>query len=277
MTIYGTEYFETVLTQPGLNSLQDSTCKLIDFSLLVLDVGDTYQFSTGPREYGLVALTGTANLTVNGQPFDGIGQRNSVFAGAPSMVYAPCHAEVTITGVSKVEIAFCSCPSEVEIEPYRIDPGDCIQGKWGRFNTTRLFNFMIDQRRPSQRLYLAEVTVSSGNWATYPPHKHEADTPGEIFQEEMYYYRTEPVEGFGFCGLYGASVGSDYAFIIRNNTILKIPFGFHTLSAGPGCKIWYLALFAGDSKTALPSPDPNYLWWNKLDIVLENLEDNFMR
>jgi 5-deoxy-glucuronate isomerase len=103
---------------------------------------------------------------VNGQPFVGVGGRKSVFAGPPSLVYAPCRARVAIQATTKAEIALCSSLSSSEIAPYRIDPADCFQGKWGRFNTTRTFSFMIDQRRPSERLHVAEVIAPSGNWAT---------------------------------------------------------------------------------------------------------------
>ncbi len=279
MSNYGSDYFENVLTEPGMNGLSFNTCKLLNFQLLVLNIGEKYSFATQDREYGLVILTGTADISVGADlTFKNLGGRRSVFAGPPTMVYAPCQAPVTIQASSRLEVALCSCPGATVIEPYRIDPGDCFTGRWGRFNTSRTFNYLIDARRPSERLHIAEVTVSSGNWATYPPHKHEYNVPeqGEIFQEEMYYYRAEPAEGFGFCGLYGGKAKEDYAFMIRNHSILKMPYGYHTLVAAPGYRIWYLALIAGDTKASQVMADPNYAWWNKAEIALENVEQNLL-
>lgn len=278
MNPYGVDYFEPVAADAGLNALRHNSCKLLDFQLLILNAGEKHTFASGEREYGVVVLTGTADISVSDTSFKTVGGRRSVFAGPPSMVYAGCGAEVTIQAAQRLEVALCSCPSATPIAPYRVDPGDCFQGRWGRFNTARTFNYMIDGRRPSERLHLAEVTAPSGNWATYPPHKHEYNAPerGEIFQEEMYFYRADPVEGFGFCALYGGKVEQDYAFMVRHNTILKMPYGYHTIVAAPGYKIWYLALIAGDTKAHSPIPDPNYAWWNKADIALENVEQNLL-
>jgi 5-deoxy-glucuronate isomerase len=279
MNPYGNEYFETVNTQPGANHLANNACRLLDFELVVLNPGDEHAVSTGQHELGLVVLTGTVDISVDGQRFAQVGGRATVFAGPPSAVYAPCGAAVTVKAGSKAEVALCSAPSKLQTAAYQVKPEEVTHGKWGQFNTSRTFNFMINQNRPSERLHLAEVTVVSGNWATYPPHKHEDNLPekGEVYQEEMYFYRTEPADGFGMCALYGGKIAQDYAFIIRNNTIQKMPYGYHTLTAAPGYKIWYLALIAGDTKAASPVLDPHHAWYARTDLVVDNITQNYMR
>ncbi|MFC7404387.1 5-deoxy-glucuronate isomerase [Georgenia alba] len=273
MAEYGQEYFEDIGTSAGVNTLRANTCRLIDFALVVLQDGEAHRFETASREFGIVVLTGTVDVAVGSRVFSGVGGRSSVFAAPPSMVYAPCGAEVTVTASGDAEVALCSAPSESDLEPYLVGPDDVTRGTWGQHNTTRDYAFTIDATRPSERLYVAEVTVSSGNWATYPPHKHEDDAPerGELFQEEMYYYRVSPATGFGFCGLYGGKVGSDYAFVVRDRTMLKMPHGYHVVTAAPGYKVWYLALFAGNSKGAAPQTDPDHAWYHNVETVLGNL------
>jgi 5-deoxy-glucuronate isomerase len=276
MQPYGLEYFETISPQKGLAGLQKNPCKLLDFSVVSLNPGENHAFETGEREVALVVLTGTVDMRVNGLPFEKVGGRATVFSGPPAMVYAPCGSAVTVIAYDNAELALCSCPSQTKIAPYRLDAGDVVSGKWGRYNTSRHFNYLLNISRPSERLHIAEVTVISGNWATYPPHKHEQNEPvhGEVFQEEMYYFRVDPMEGFGLAALYGGQAEGDYAFMVRNNTILKMPHGYHTLTVAPGYRLWYLALIAGDGKAAQPVVDPAHGWFSRMDTYLENLEKN---
>ncbi len=37
--------------------------------------------------------------------------------------------------------------------------------------------------------------------------------------------------------------------MIRHNSIQKMPAGYHTLAAAPGYRLWYLALYAGNTKS----------------------------
>lgn len=235
-------YFEVVTANPGRNKLKHNTCRIIDFELLILGKGQTTTINTGAREIAFDILTGTAEITVDGtHRFTKLGGRKSVFDGPPSMVYAGCGSVVDIKAVDDVEIGMGSAPSSTPIEPWSLSPEDATTGQWGKGNSERHYRFMINGDTPSERLWFTEVFVENGNWATYPPHKHE-DVPGDVFQEEMYFYKVEPKTGFGFCGQFEGLVQSDYAFLIRNNTIHKMPHGYHTVTAAPGYRVFYLAI-----------------------------------
>ncbi|WP_116949185.1 5-deoxy-glucuronate isomerase [Jiangella endophytica] len=266
-------YFERLEARPGVTTLAHNTCRVLDFTLITLRPGEQHHFATTDREYAVVVLTGTASLEVGDRTFADVGGRSDVFAGKPSMVYAPCGQDVTITTAVGTELALCSAPSATVIEPYVVAPDDVHSGTWGVFNTTRDYDFLLDASRPSERLFVAEVTVASGNWATYPPHRHEVDDPetGEVFQEEMYFYRVQPSTGFGLAALYGDRVGGDNAFIVRHNTIHKMPAGYHTVTAAPGYRVWYLALFAGDRKQAGPLTDADHAWYHQAETTIGHL------
>lgn len=267
-TLYGQPYFEAVDNQPGINSLKHNTCQVIDFKLLVLKAGETYEMETGDRECGFDVLTGMATFEANGKTFENLGGRKSVFDGPPSMFYAGCQTKVIVKAVDDVEIGIGSCPSKTPIEPYTVLPEESLTGQWGEGNVTRHYRYMVNADKPSERLWFTEVFVQDGRWATYPPHKHER-VPGDLFQEEMYFYKVEPEQGFGFCGQFEGEVGSDYAFVIRNNTIHKMPHGYHTVTAAPGYKVFYLAIYAGDNKEHRPSPHPEHVNY-KENKMLEN-------
>jgi 5-deoxy-glucuronate isomerase len=266
-------YFESVATETGANTLRDNPCRLLDFELVVLEPSEEFRFCTADREYALVVLTGTVTVAVDDREFAGLGGRMDVFSAKPSMVYAPPKSEVTIAAPEAAEVALASAPGATAIEAYAVLPDQVRSGTWGTFNTARDYDFLIDAQRPSERLFVAEVTVASGNWATYPPHRHEIDDPGtgERFQEEMYFYRVAPTTGFGFAALYGGRVGGDNAFIVRNNTIHKMPAGYHTVAAAPGYRIWYLAIFAGNSKQASPLTDPDHAWYHQAEVAIRHM------
>ncbi len=251
-------YFETVSREPGCNTLSANTCEIIDFNLVVLRAGESYSFNTESREYGLVVLKGTVDYQINGQKFEQVGKRSSVFTQLPTCAYAGCGSEVKIDAREDAEVALASAISSTPIEPYLITQDQCGLGHWGEGNTLRHFRGMLGRDTPSERLWLTEVIVRDGRWATYPPHKHE-DVPGDLFQEEMYYYRVSPEEGFGFCAEFEGLVGADCAYMIRNSTIHKMPHGYHTVVSAPGYQIYYLAVYAGRDKGHQPSPHPAHV------------------
>ena len=255
-TPYGHEYFERLPEGPGWHRLAHNTCTLIDYSLLVLRPGETKSFATEGREFGLDLLRGDVTIATRSGEWQ-LGRRDSVFDDLPHGAYVGCGDHVHITAHTEAEVALGSAPSHTPIEAYPILPAEVPTGSWGDNETLRHFRYLINGDRPSERLWFAEVMVTNGRWATYPPHKHE-DVPEDLFQEEMYVYRVDPPHGFGFCGQFEGLVGADYAFMIRNNTVHKMPHGYHTVTAAPGYRVWYLAIYAGRDKRHRPSPHPDH-------------------
>jgi 5-deoxy-glucuronate isomerase len=77
-----------------------------------------------------------------------------------------------------------------------------VAGKWGAANYSRNFHqILVESVQPqfaAKRLIAGETYTPSGNWSTYPPHKHEVDDlPREAFHEEMYFFKVDPADGFG--------------------------------------------------------------------------------
>jgi 5-deoxy-glucuronate isomerase len=273
---YGRRFFEQLGNEPGMNTIADNPFRVLDFGLLVLEAGSSHSFETGDREYAIDMLSGTATIQVGSTRFSSIGGRPNVFAGPPTLVYAGHSESVTMNAETTCELAVGSALSRTAIDPYLIKPGDVRSGHWGENTTRRYFNYMIDQTRPSERIAIAEVTVSNGNWATYPPHKHEEGSPGEAFQEELYFYKVHPENGFGFCAQFGGQMPEDFAFPISNNTAHKQPFGYHTVTAAPGYSVCYVAVYAGHDKTHKTSPHPDHAWYSEhYERTLRHLRRDF--
>ena len=77
----------------------------------------------------------------------------------------------------------------------------------GAGNATRQINHIITPDFAADRLEVVEVYTPSGNWSSWPPHKHDTDDmPNEAVLEEIYHYRFRRSEAWGVQRLYGGSV-----------------------------------------------------------------------
>ncbi len=267
-------YFATVPTENGLNQLPENPCKLLDFQLLILEDGETHQAHSGDRELLAVLLGGKADFTVNGQTFAKVGGRPNVFAGKPHGVYIPCGVDYAVKGNGRVQIGLCSAPSELQTKPYVITPGQVTSGVWGAANFSRNFHQILTATGqpdlPAARLIVGETYTPSGNWSTYPPHKHEVeDLPREAYHEEMYYFKVNPGDGFGMSRFYNDEV--DTGYVVRDNTILMMPNGYHTVVSAPGYTTYYLWFLAGNHRVQAVVEDANVGWVSKTVSMLRDL------
>ncbi|MES2263001.1 MAG: 5-deoxy-glucuronate isomerase [Pseudomonadota bacterium] len=263
-----TQHFHSIAGESGLNELQDHSCELLGFSRLLLAKGCTHRGTVSAyREMLLVALAGKARITVNGVVFGDVGGRVNVFAQSPHSVYLPRGAEFTVEALSAFDAALPSAPSSLDIAPYEIRPEQVRTGSWGTLNYTRHFREILVEPdgRPAASLIVGETLTPSGNWSTYPPHKHEGGEGGEAFHEEMYYFRVSTPEGFGFLRHYGEQDGGfDNTHIVRDNTLVSLPHGYHTYAGAPGSQSYYLWFLAGDGRRQGAKVDPSLAWTQKL-------------
>jgi 5-deoxy-glucuronate isomerase len=267
-------YFVSVPTQNGLNELPANPCKLLDFHLLHLAAGQSYQGHSGDREVLAVILGGKGTFTVNGRLFPNVGGRPNVFSGKPHAVYVPCGAEYKVEAHGRLEIGLCSAPSDTSAEPYVITPEGVTGGVWGAANFSRNFHQILTASGqpdlPAARLIVGETYTPSGNWSTYPPHKHETDNlPHEAYHEEMYFFKVSPADGFGLTRFYNDEVDAGYT--VRDNTILMMPNGYHTVVSAPGYTTYYLWFLAGNHRTQAVIEDANVGWVSKTVPMLREL------
>jgi len=266
-------YFTALSTASGINTLNTNPCNLLDFQLINLNDGETVSANTGEREILVVLLGGKATVNVGGKSFAHIGGRPNVFSGKPYSVYMPTGANYTLTGIGKVEIALVSAPSDLQTEPYLIAPEQVVDGRWGAANFSRKFHKILTQDSqpdcPARRLIVGETFTPSGNWSTYPAHKHEKDDGGEAFHEEMYFFKVSPGNGFGVARHYGEGYEDNHT--VRDNTILMMPHGYHTYVGAPGYNSYYLWFLAGDHRIQGVSADPDTGWVNNTVPMLRDL------
>ena len=232
--------------------------------------GEVWTHSTGPNEVALVPLGGICSVTAAGQTWT-IGRRDDPFSGKPWALYLPRDSVFEVIAEIPLELAITASRADRVFPPKLVTPDDVKVEIRGAGNAARQINHIIEPSFPADRLLVVEVFTPSGNWSSYPPHKHDVhDMPREADLEEIYYYRIGPPDGFGLQRLHTADGQIDEAYVIHDGDLLLVPEGYHTFAVAQGYTGYYLNVLAGDEpvRTMQPSDDPAFAW------VRETWSDN---
>ena len=224
--------------------------------------GEVWQDETGRDEVAIVMLGGRCRVQTFDQSWE-IGERRSVFDGPPWALYLPIGTSYRVSALSPCEVAICGARATDAHPPRLIRPEDVDVEIRGAGNAARQINHIVKPDFPAHRLLVVEVFTPSGNWSSYPPHKHDvSDLPRESDLEEIYYYRIEPTDGFAFQRLYTADGRTDLCWAIRDGDLLLVPEGYHVFAVAHGYTGYYLNVLAGDEtiRTMQPSDDPTLAW-----------------
>jgi len=187
--------------------------------------------------------------------------RASVWDGLPSAAYLPPGHAATVTPVDQsVTVAVTNAPASGRATagaPVRIGPEDVRVEIRGAGNATRQINHIITPDFPADRLEVVEVYTPSGNWSSWPPHKHDTDDmPNEAALEEVYAYAFRRPEAWGIQRLYRADGSRDLLWAVREGETVMVTDGYHPFVATHGDDAYYLNALAGDVRTMACSFDP---------------------
>jgi 5-deoxy-glucuronate isomerase len=239
--------------------------KLLAFSLLSLSSGESWQGNFPGREAALVILGGKGELRLQGQYWPEVGARENVFAGRAYAAYVPPGEEIAVKALTPLEIAFFTAPAGGGGEAFLVRPEEVVAREVGRENWRRSVQNIFDDRHPAvKRLLVGETYNVPGGWSSYPPHKHDEFLPErEVSLEEIYHFRLNPPQGFGFQRIYSPSAGLDEAFVIKQGDTVIIPCGYHPVAAAPGYALYYLWGLAGEKREMRPREDDAHSWVNQ--------------
>jgi 5-deoxy-glucuronate isomerase len=238
----------------------------ISFSVRRLIAGQYWQSGTGDQEAALVILGGIATVDWGEGPRE-VGGRKDVFSGYPYAIYLSCQTFFEISAITDCEFADCRTPSSAPLSPRIIAPADCLEEIRGGGNSTRQIVDIIRPEFPADKLLLCEVYTPSGNWSSYPPHKHDAHNPPfEVDLDETYYYRISKPEGYAFQRLYDAAGTRDDTLTLVDGDLVLIKDGYHPVVAAHGYDIYYLNVLAGSARSMAASDDPRYVHLRKSSL-----------
>ena len=213
---------------------------------------------TGDVEIALVPLSGHCRVEAEGESWE-FGGRASVFAGMPGALYLP--RDTAYRAEADGEVAICGARCERRREPVLVRPEEVEVEVRGAGNATRQINHIVKPEFAAERLLVVEVFTPSGNWSSYPPHKHDEDRPPrEVVLEETYYFRTAKPEAFAVQRLYSPRHGLDVTETVRDGDLMLVPYGYHTTAAAHGYDLYYLNALAGDTRSMASADDPELAW-----------------
>jgi 5-deoxy-glucuronate isomerase len=198
--------------------------------------------------------------------------RRSPFDALPSAAYAPPGSAARVVGRpdgsgpdGRVEVAIAEAPASgsraVADSPFLIGPDDVDIEIRGAGNATRQINRIVGPDSPADRLEVVEVLTPSGNWSSWPPHKHDRDDmPTEAVLEEVYYYRFRRPRAWGLQRIYRADRSRDCLLEVQDGDCVIVTDGYHPFVAAHGDDAYYLNALAGDRRTMACSFDPDLDW-----------------
>jgi 5-deoxy-glucuronate isomerase len=235
--------------------------RYISFGVHSFQPGDRLSAETGDNETALIILGGQCDVESTAGTWEGLGKRKDVFDGLPYALYLPRRTAYAVRATSPLEVALCSTRAERDFPARLIQPQDVEVEIRGGKNVTRQIYHVIQPEFPAHRLLVCEVYTPSGNWSSYPPHKHDqANMPHENKLEEIYYFKISRPEGFAIQRLYTGDGRVDEALTVRDNDLVLVREGYHPVAAGPGYHCYYLNVLAGDVRSMQAADDPTYAW-----------------
>ncbi len=244
----------------------------LEFGIIELGCREELIFDTKDREAAFVLLGGTADFVADGCEFLGCGKRRTVFEGKAEAVYMPRGRKVTIRSRFKTKIAVCKTPVGEDSEPQYIRQEDVRMVRLGVKPWERDTTFILDASTNARKLTVGEAYITPGNWAGFPPHKHDCDDmPSEGVLEEIYYFLFDPGQGFGIQCFYTADGSVDVAYRVRSNDLVEFPRGYHTTVGAPGYNSYFLWLMAGEHQGFYRSSDPDHAWVSAVENMVRKM------
>jgi 5-deoxy-glucuronate isomerase len=270
---------------------QKAGWEFLNFNARILRRGETITGDTIENEFIFVLLAGDFSAYTSRGNWRTLNGRKDVFSGLPYALYLPPHTTYTLkTESEELDIACGWCKCDEVHEARFITPED-IYNKGieyrGGDNASRQINSILPPGSDCHRLICVEVYTPSGNWSSYPPHKHDTrridPQTGKLLEaklDEIYFYKTEKPQGFALQKIYTDDRRINEIVEARNNDVVMVPRGYHPVIAGHGYNVYYLNILAGSDQSLANTDDPNHKWiygtWKGMDprIPLVTLEMN---
>jgi 5-deoxy-glucuronate isomerase len=248
--------------------------RYLAFRAAALAEGETIDAGTYGQEAVIVTISGGGVHVAPGATHRAIDLpgRTSPFDALPWSVYLPAGTPATVVGRpdgsgadGRVHVAIAEAPPSgfhgAADAPFVVGPDDVAIEIRGAGSATRQINKIIGPESRADRLEVVEVLTPSGNWSSWPPHKHDRDDmPNEAVLEEVYFYRFRRPRAWGIQRVYRADRSRDCTFEVRDGDCTIVPDGYHPFAAPHGDDAYYLNALAGDRRTMACSFDPDLDW-----------------
>jgi 5-deoxy-glucuronate isomerase len=239
----------------------------LHFQAIKLKADEEWHFNTAGNELALVIFGGAADVYSSAGDWKNIGSRPDVFHGLTTTLYFSRNTSFTVKPLTKELDFACGWVKATQDFPARlISPEEVTVELRGGGNASRQVNQMIPPGFPCERLVVVEVYTPSGNWSSYPPHKHDerrVDADGRVLEadlEEIYFYKMDRPEGYAYQRIYTADQSIDEIILVHNDQLVLSPEGYHPMVSAHGYNTYYLNILAGSDQSLAATDDPAYSW-----------------
>jgi 5-deoxy-glucuronate isomerase len=255
---------------------EDTGWQFLNFQARVLKRGEIWSASTEDNEYAIVLLGGNYGVRSDRGNWETVNGRKDVFSGIAHTLYLPRDTEFELTALSdELDIAYGWCETDQDHPACFKGPEEADIEIRGGDNATRQINSLLQPGFDCHRLVSVEVYTPSGNWSSFPAHKHDKrkiDEEGKVVEaclEETYFYKIDKPQGFAIQQVYNDDRSLDEIAVARNNDIVLVPEGYHPVVAGHGYNVYYLNFLTGSDQSLANTDDPDHKWiyssWRGLD------------
>jgi 5-deoxy-glucuronate isomerase len=258
---------ETLVRAPRTDGLQllqrrgERGARELTTHRVTLSAGGTADVVVADEETVVVLLEGRGRFEAGGQSWT--VQRRDVFTDRATALLLPPGIALTVTADRPLEALLISTPAPAGGGPVLCAPEDIAVVERGMDLYRREVRNLFTTDPHARRLMVGETVNATGNWSSYPPHKHDG-TDGELRLEEAYYYRIDPPGGFGLHISYTAS-GEAATHQVRDGDLVLIPYGYHSVCAPPRYDLYYLWAIAGEERRLAVYEDPEHRWVHSSD------------
>ena len=246
---------------------EDAGWEFLNFNARILKKGQVWKGFTGENEYGIILLSGDYSVKTDQGNWKTKNGRKHVFDGIAHTLYLSRNTEFELIAESEVlDIALGWCETTEDHPAQFKEPTKSVIEIRGGDNATRQINSLIEPGFDCQRLVSVEVYTPSGNWSSFPAHKHDErilDNDGNLIEarlEETYYYKTDKPQGYAIQQIYTSDRSLDEIAVARNNDVVMVPKGYHPVVAGHGYNIYYLNFLTGSDQSLANTNDPDHEW-----------------
>ncbi len=246
---------------------EEASWSSLNFEARLMKKGVTWKNNTGNNEYGIVLLSGNFSVKSDKGNWETVNGRKDVFSGIAYTLYLPRHTSFELTAKSEVlDIAYGWCDTDEDHPAVFKKPEEAAIEIRGGDNATRQINSLIQPGFGCHKIVSVEVYTPSGNWSSFPAHKHDTrkvSALGKVEEaclEEIYFYKIDKPQGYALQQIYTGDRKLDEIARAKNNDVVLVPRGYHPVVAGHGYNVYYLNFLAGSDQSLANSDDPDHKW-----------------
>lgn len=243
------KHYEEQEGRVSVVTARNSPLKYLEVDMLLLEDGKSAAFDEPDKEFALIVLRGTCAVEGENFRIERAGGRESVFGAPAEAVYVGRDTPFRVTGKGEVKLCVAKAPARKAFPPRLVRSEEVRTKALGTGSYARTAAFNLDESVEANLLYIGEFWVGDGNWASYPPHKHDVDNmPTEGCLDEIYYFEFDKPQGFGVQLVYSADGEISEAYRVKNGDFVEIPKGYHPCSVAPGFQAYCLWIMAGKDR-----------------------------